>query len=100
MGLVKHSNYAEDLEIIRQATAAPTLFRAVSHDCHSIARSNVREIIPNRIVLCASIVPEGNGVLFPFKTALEGRVLNVRKEKPKDSITLWSGESNNALSKH
>ena len=100
MGLVKHSNYAEDLEIIRQATVAPALFRAVSHDGHSIAGSNVWEIIPNRIVLRASIVPESNGVLSPLKTALEGRVLHMRKEELKDSIALCPGKSNNALSKH
>ena len=100
MGLVKHSNYAGNLDIIRRANIAVTLFRAVPDDGYSITRPNVREIVPNRIVLRASIVPESNGVLFPLKTALEGRVLHMRKEKPKDGIALCPGKSNNALSKH
>jgi hypothetical protein len=72
----------------------------VSDYGHSIAGTNIRKIIPDCVVLCASVIPKRNGVLPPFEAALERWIPHVLKEKLQYSITLCLGESNDMLGEH
>jgi len=72
----------------------------VSDDGHAVTGTNVRKIIPDRVVLCTSVIPKRNRVLLPFEAALERRILHMSKEELQYRITLPLGEFNDMLREH
>ena len=46
-------------------------WRVVTHDRYSFAVSGVWPVIPNRVVLRATVIPESEAVGFPIDAALK-----------------------------
>ena len=59
----------------------------------AVAEARLGEVIPQRIVLGAAVVPEGDRVRLPAEAALEQRVLQVLVEIAQDAGTLVVGDA-------
>lgn len=72
--------------------------RLVSRDSHPVAVAALRIVIPQRQVLCASIVPERYGIRLPSKSALEFSTLEVPEKHLKNYVALTLLELDQARS--
>lgn len=68
--------------------------RLVSRDSHPVAVAALRIVIPQRQVLCASIVPERYRIRLPSKSTLEFSTLDVPEKHLKNYLALTLLELN------
>src|SRR5262245_49657900 len=64
------------------------LHGSVTFDRHALPGARVRPIVPQRTVLGAAVVPEGDRARLPAETALEQRVLHMLVQVPQDGVAL------------
>src|SRR5262245_7844456 len=61
----------------------------VALDRHAMAVPALREVVPHRVVLHATVVPERHRVRLPAEAAVELRRLHVAEEELQDRLALW-----------
>ena len=67
-------------------------WRLATFDLHAVSRSDIRPVIPNRLVMRAAIVPERDRVAAPAEAAGPFRFITVIDKELQDAITLEAGK--------